>query len=386
MPRDLLFKPYKAIKTLATQRILIECDRIPYQFHNVPLRKILNWILTEASMLRKPERPWGWPTHLQIEPSSYCNLKCILCPVTTGMNRPSGHMNFNTFKKIIDETGDYVFIIMLWDWGEPFLNPHIYNMISYAKKWEMKIISSTNGHVFAHGDHAEKLVCSGIDSIIFAMDGISQETYERYRAHGDLKKVIAGIKSVVEAKQALNSKTPLINLRFIPMKHNEHEITMLKDFAMSLGVDALTIKTLNSFDQGECHPEMSKGEDFMPENPLYQRFKLNPVYFSRIRYKKNPCKHLWNNPVIHWNGKVSPCTYDPHDKYILGDLTQQTFRDIWNGAPYMRFRHQFRKDYQQIEVCSECTYAYKGGSCATETIAKADFFDSSALKNKGLIF
>lgn len=250
-------------------------------------------------------------------------------------------------------------------------------MISYAKKRGIKIVSSTNGHIFAHGNHAEKLVCSLIDSIIFAMDGTSQETYERYRACGDLKTVIAGIKRVVEAKRALNSKTPFINLRFIPMKHNEHEITTLKDFAVSLGVDALTIKTMNPYDQGECYSDGAEGKDFIPENPLYQRFKHDPVDCSRIRCKRNPCKQLWNNPVIHWNGKVSPCTYDPHDKYTLGDLTQQTFRDIWTGASYRRLRHQFRKDYQKIDLCFECTYAFKGGSCATETIARANFFNST---------
>lgn len=371
---ELISDSYKAIKALLTRRVLIECDRIPYQFHNAPIRKILNWIIVEASIYFKPERAWGWPTHLQIEPSALCNLKCEFCPVAIGMERPTGYMAFSTFKRVIDEIGDCVFLILLWDWGEPFLNPAVYDMIAYAKQWDIKIVSSTNGHIFAGGDHAERLIRSGIDSIIFALDGISQETYEQYRAHGNVRTVIAGIERVVAAKRALNSTTPLINLRFLPMKHNEHEIPMLRELARSLGVDALTLKTVNPYDGGECSSDKADGNAFLPENPAYRRFEYD-ASGSRIRRKRNPCKQLWNNPVIHWNGKVSPCTYDPHDNYVQGDVTQQTFREIWWGVPYCTFRRKFRRDYQKIAFCSECSYAFEGGSCSTEIIAEAQFFN-----------
>ncbi|MBW1860478.1 MAG: radical SAM protein [Deltaproteobacteria bacterium] len=171
---DLLAKSYNAVKALMTRSVRIDCDRIPYQFHNVPMKKIVNWIIVEVSIFFKPERPWGWPTHLQIEPSTLCNLRCAFCPVTTGLGRPTGLMGFDMFKKLIDEVGEYVFLLLLWDWGEPFLNPSVYDMISYAKERNIRIVSSTNGHLFSRGDHADKLVRSGIDSIIFAVDGISR--------------------------------------------------------------------------------------------------------------------------------------------------------------------------------------------------------------------
>ena len=251
MTTDLFGKGRKALKALATRKVPNECDRMPFELENVPLRKILNWILIEASIFVKPEKPWGWPTHVQLEPTSVCNLRCVLCPVTEGLERPVGHMEFRTFQKIIDELGQHLFIIILWDWGEPFLNPSIYDMISYAKTRDIGVISSTNGHVFARGDHAEQLVRSGIDYIVFAVDGVTQATYESYRQGGDLETVTAGIKRIVEARRALQSRTPLIDLRFLVMKHNEHEIPRLKGFARSLEVDALTLRTLCTYDDGE---------------------------------------------------------------------------------------------------------------------------------------
>ena len=106
-------------------------------------------------------------------------------------------MDFNLYKKFIDEIGDYVFLILLWDWGEPFLNPSIYEMISYAKQKGIKLVSSTNGHLFKEKEQADKLIASGLDTIIFAVDGISQETYEPYRQGGSLESVLQGIRTVV---------------------------------------------------------------------------------------------------------------------------------------------------------------------------------------------
>lgn len=117
MKVNIILKFFKAIKALVSRTVIIECDRIPYEFHNVPMKKILNWIIVEASILLKPARPWGWPTHLQVEPTNFCNLRCALCPVSEGLNRPSGQMDFDIFKNFIDGIGDYIFIILLWDWG-----------------------------------------------------------------------------------------------------------------------------------------------------------------------------------------------------------------------------------------------------------------------------
>ncbi len=122
---DIFSKAVMALKALITRHVTIECDHLPHEFYNVPFKKLLNWFLVETSMFIKPVNPWGWPTHMLIEPTNFCNLKCVLCPVTEGLNRPSGKMEFEIFQKLIDEVGEYIFLILLWDWGEPFLNPRV---------------------------------------------------------------------------------------------------------------------------------------------------------------------------------------------------------------------------------------------------------------------
>jgi radical SAM protein with 4Fe4S-binding SPASM domain len=166
----------------------------------------------------------------------------------------------------------------------------------------------------------------------------------------------------------------LINLRFIVMKHNEHEIPRLRGFAQRLGVDVLTLRTLYPHDDGSCCATKADGSEFVPENPAYQRFDYDTETRSRVRRTHNPCKALWNNPVIHWDGTVCPCTFDAHDRHALGDITKEAFGDIWFGASYRELRRQFRGDYQRISLCSECSNAFEGGTVGGD-IVEAHFFD-----------
>jgi radical SAM protein with 4Fe4S-binding SPASM domain len=252
-------------------------------------------------------------------------------------------------------------------------------MISYAKKKGIKLVSSTNGHLFKKIEQADKLIASGLDSIIFAVDGISQETYEPYRQGGSLESVLQGIRTVVTRKRILNSKTPFVNFRFIVMKHNEHEIPMLKRLAKSLGVNALTLKTLNPVNQdpySENPSEERIDNEFLPEDHHYHRFKYDSTGQNVIRVKSNPCKQIWNNPTIHWSGAVCRCTYDPKEKYILGNLKDDTFKNIWYGLSYRGLRRQFRRDWEELPLCRECSYAYEGGNCSREIIADAFFFNN----------
>lgn len=369
--RSMVHDGFRALKSLATRSVTFSCDRIPYRFENVPFRKLLNWLALEASLRLRLSKPWGYPTMLQVEPTDRCNLRCTLCPVAEGLERPSGSMDLDRFKQLIDAVGEYVFLILLWEWGEPFVNPQIYKMISYAKQKGIKLVTSTNGQIFAHRENAEKVVRSGLDTLIFAMDGISQATYERYRRGGKLENILKGIGNVVEVKKSLGSRTPLVNLRFIAMKHNEHEIPALPELARQLGVDALTLKTL--FPGHGADPRRDNENEFVPLTPAYRRFQYTSEG-RRVRVRRNPCRTLWISPAIHWSGVMCPCSFDVEEHYPFGDLRDATFKDIWFGEKLAALRSRFRRDWKSIPLCSECSYAYEGGDCSRDTVIQAIFF------------
>ncbi len=367
------------MEAITGRKISFELDMVPLHFEKLAIRKVLNWALTESSVKFKPRRPWGFPTILQLEPSSYCNLRCRVCPVGAGLERPSGNMDPELFCRLIDDLAKFVLVLMFWDWGEPFLNPNAYDMIQYARRAGIKVVCSTNGHMFADRQNAIKLVNSGLDVLVVSLDGITQETYQSFRTGGDLEEVLEGIRNVVSEKQRARSSLPLVNLRFIVTKNCENQVPQLESYARALGVDVLTLRKFH-FVTGtqrwisDNHAQFRSGsEEMIPGNVMYQLPELSNDRLPD-RLKENPCKNLWNCPSIHWNGTVCSCFMDYNEKYPLGSLITQSFRDIWYGHPYAQLRRAFRRSWNDLALCGQCALGYSGGDIGRQANAEAIWF------------
>lgn len=342
------------LKAFFIRELSFECDKITYTFTKLSNRRLWNWLLTELSAAMKLSLSWGYPTHMMIEPTNICNLRCSVCPVGNGaMTRPSGMMSLENYKKIIDEMGECLLLLLLFDWGEPFLNENLCEMIQYAKGKGIKVVTSTNGHFIYDEGRAKKVIDSGLDVLIFAVDGSHQETYEKFRVGGNLEIVLKSLKLILKTKRQMGAPSPLINLRFIPMRHNEHEITEIKEMAKEMGVDLLSFKTLNPYDY-----EIDK--KFESTKAEYRRFQLDSKTNKRIEKKKNRCKNLWNMPVIHWDGFIVPCCYDYNGNFSFGNLFENHgLKVVWNNSNYRIFRKQFSRDPKEIPICRKCAYNYR---------------------------
>ena len=386
----MISKISQAMLAAVTRKVSFEIDLLPLTIEELPLKKIKNWLLTESSLALKPSRPWGFPTILQVEPTSRCNLRCTVCPVGTGLGRPEGDMDLSMFRRIMDELGDYLLVILFWDWGEPFLNPDAYEMIRIARGAGIKVVCSTNGHLFAGGDHARRAVDCGLDVLIFSVDGITQETYQRFRRQGDLAKVLEGIRQVVAEKERVHSDTPLVNFRFIVMRHGEHEVPRLEAFASSLGVDVLTLRkfhfvpgTGKDLDETSDKGRGGVGETLVPRQSKYQLPVIAEEGRQPLRVERNPCRNLWNCPTIHWDGTVCSCFMDYSEQRPLGSLREQSFREIWYGERYRRLRRAFRDNWQELALCRECASGFQGGDVGREANAEAFFFPRAAAGKPG---
>jgi MoaA/NifB/PqqE/SkfB family radical SAM enzyme len=360
----MLSKIYQCLRALSTRKIKFDIDLIPYEFEKLPLTKVINWVMTESSVYLKPAKPWGFPTIIQIEATNHCNLRCVSCPSAASLNRPRGDMDLSIFKKIIDELSDYLLLIIFWDWGEPFLNPYAYEMIRYAHDSGVKLVSSTNGQLFGKGNQAQKVVESGLDVLVFSVDGTTQETYQRFRKSGKLDLVLEGVRRVVEEKRRQNSTTPLVNLRSIVMKHNEKEIDELKVLARDLKADALILRKFHDW---------ADAKEFIPTDPKFQL----PIPRQGNRasvLNENPCKNLWNCPTVHQDGTVCSCFVDYSANHPLGSVSTDSFKNIWCGLAYRKLRRDFRKRWKQLPLCGLCSYGFKGGDVGRDANAEVFFY------------
>jgi MoaA/NifB/PqqE/SkfB family radical SAM enzyme len=273
-------------------------------------------------------------------------------------------MDIKLFQKIIDELRDYLLLIIFWDWGEPFLNPKAYEMIRYVHDAGIKLVSSTNGQIFGKGDHARRVVASGLDVLAFSVDGASQETYQRFRRSGDLDLAIEGIRRVVGEKRRQNSSTPLVNIRSIVMKHNEQEIDALKSMAKDLKVDALTLRKFHDW---------ADVKEFRPSETKFQLPAVQPGNRLPV-LRKNPCKNLWNCPTIHQDGTVCSCFVDYRGARPLGSVAARSFREIWYGQTYRQLRRSFRRRWKELPLCGSCSYRYEGGDIGRDANAEVLFY------------
>ena len=185
--------------------------------------------------------------------------------------------------------------------------------------------------------------------------------------------MFTAIRNVAAAKRELNSDIPLIHFRFIPMRHNEHEVEGLVELARGLGADALSLKTVRP--DGGVAQSSDAASDFLPLNPRYHRYRYSEG-FVRLRADRNPCRQLWNMPSVHWSGAVVPCCVDSSEAFVMGRLEESSFSAIWRGAAYTKMRRTFRSSWRDHRLCGTCSYAYQGGDLANDIISDIYFFPS----------
>lgn len=304
-------------------------------------RAYWNILKLRVNMTLKREYLHNYPVQAYIEPTLFCNLRCPACP--TGLQlglRPSSTIKWDLFKSAIDEIGDYVFSLYMYNWGEPLLHKQTPEMISYAKEKDMEIILSTNLSLNLTDDYIDRLVRSGLDRLIVSLDGTTEDTYAKYRLKGNFGLVRENMLRIQAAKKRLGLQTPHVVWQFLVFKHNEHQIaTALSEFR-EWGADSIVtegaIMPFAPYDEG-LEPST------IPEFNMYDaghHFKKETAEHNK---SGRPCSWLYGVLVLNPNGKVSPCCASAGEQTDFGDYTGKgSFFDVWNNVTFRRARSLFK--------------------------------------------
>ncbi|MFO0508259.1 MAG: SPASM domain-containing protein, partial [bacterium] len=106
--------------------------------------------------------------------------------------------------------------------------------------------------------------------------------------------------------------------------------------------------------------DYENGSELMPTIDRYSRYKKNNSGTYEIKNELlDHCWKMWHSCVITWDGKVVPCCFDKDAHYVLGDLNQHSFEEIWNGEKYNDFRGSLLRSRSEIEMCKNCTEGTK---------------------------
>jgi MoaA/NifB/PqqE/SkfB family radical SAM enzyme len=300
----------------------------------------LNVLKLRLNMKFKREVVQNYPVAAFMEPNLFCNLQCPACPTGLRLDlRPTVSIKEELFKSAVDEIGDYVFQLYMYNWGEPLLHKQTPELIAYAKTKQIKIILSTNLSIKLTDDYIERLVRSGLDTLMVSLDGVTEDVYKKYRRNGNLELVRENVRRIKAMKDKLGSPTPKVVWQFLVFRHNEHQIEEAQAQYKDWGADEISIGPA-------IMPLEPHNEGFEPSTlPQYNMY--HPEHHTQREAQRQlnsgrACSWLYGVFVLNPNGKVSPCCAVPSEKHDFGDYSTETkFLDVWNNDKFQRARRLF---------------------------------------------
>jgi MoaA/NifB/PqqE/SkfB family radical SAM enzyme len=277
--------------------------------------------------------------------------------------------------------------------GEPLLYPGFQEFVTEAKKRKLPVDITTNGLLLA--DHARFIVESGVEIVYVSVDG-PEDVHEEIRGlTGAFRRTAAGLRALVEARQANDNAGPLIAMNCTISRANLHVLDQMVPIAVEAGVDLLQFihAWFDTKENAELHnsimcaewahknsidliePSMPLGEFY--ENEIGEaelptlrealhtarkqaenvmNIKMLPdlgddalgPYYLDINYPfAKDCKALWTFCKILPDGTVSPCHH-----VIAGNVKNTPLLDIWNGRTMSRYREIVAR--QLFPACARC--------------------------------
>lgn len=273
-----------------------------------------------------------YPLHVDVELSDACNLKCEMCAHGMGAVNNVGFMKNELSYRLIDEISTLGTHSIKFNWrGESAINPFLPEAVKYAKeKGILEVSINTNGL-----PKDDKILIetakNGIDRIIFSVDGFSSDTFESIRVGGNYEKLVENILKLLEWKKENNTPKPFIRIQMVRSNKNAHEVDAFINFWQDK-VDDVRISDVMDRGQGS---HLSVGD--------------------QLTVGRRRCPQPFQRLVIGRDGRVSPCCADWNQKYIVGDVNEDSLLTIWNGKRMTNMRKiQNDVELDKIDICKNC--------------------------------
>ncbi len=292
------------------------------------------------------------PREVHIQVSKRCNLQCVMCSWATWQSNV-GFMDMALFEKILDdcETSNVRKLVFANAQGEPFLNPHIFEMIEMAVNRGFWTMVSTNGTPFTP-DRCARLARSGINNIQFSFAGYDKLTYETVYAGGQWEKVTKNLECLAAHLLSNAHQTTLVvngcyAKELIDIVEPNAFVARTKSFLRSIGVWE---------PRAQVHiqlPHNFGGNITMGETSTDQDGHSN---FAKPTKRPGLCRVLKNAPGIYHDGRVTACgCLDPNGDLLIGDIASQSITEIRQGDAFTKLLDDFTTDnFDTIPLCNGC--------------------------------
>ena len=265
---------------------------------------------------------------VSIDFSTICQLKCVECSTSKGITHNGivgkGQFRFDDFVRFV-KNNPQIKRIEMSNWGEIFLNKDMAEIIKFANENGITLYCG-NGTNFNDVDDLvlEYLVKYKVEYLNVSIDGACQETYSKYRVHGNIQKVFSNIEKLNYYKKLYGSDYPKLSWQFIIFGHNEHELPKIKELCKKYNM--------------AFNPKLNYSNYSPVKDKEFVRRESGLGVANRAEYKemhkkdyKAPCYHCFVSPQINWNGKILGCSVNKWK--TIGDVNEMSISE-WENSQY----------------------------------------------------
>ena len=316
------------------------------------------------------------PLEAFFEVAARCNLHCRMCAINydtrylPGSRRPP-FLTPELFSRL-EPIFPTLLRAYLFGLGEPLLNRHLLDFVRALSRAGVEVWFNTNATLIDE-EKAEALARAGATNITVSIDGATAETYERIRVGARFADCRRGIRALVAAGRRHGN--PTVDLSFVAMASNLHELPELIDFAAGSGVRGVHVEPLYSQIQHDLQEHYSRenlgllGAERVDDHfrrardraerqgiRLASRFLLDggsADYVERARSFRVgwTCSEPWSSIWVTSAGEVRTCCIN---ETSFGSLFEREFAEIWNGPAYSAFRRTHAERRETPTGCANC--------------------------------
>ena len=312
LPPNIISKFTKEDPEFILQKEMIKKYGDRYQRY----RKDYNTMLND----HKHKSFFDYPLTVVLELVNRCNLECVMCYQGYRNDAKQYIIRDQMLDKIFDDFKENKLSALMLSASEPLLYKGIEKVLNRAKEAEiMDLFMFTNGALLTE-KNSKMILESSVSRLFVSIDAATQDTYNKVRVpvskrllkENRLDYLENNIKQFIKIRDHLDKKIPIIRVSFVALKRNSHEIESFRKKWVNI-VDSVEIQKEQSID-------------------LYDKLnEKNADQSSKRLLKKYNCNKPWGDMAIYSDGSVGPCCNLVGRKIPIGDIKNNTIKEIWNG-------------------------------------------------------
>jgi MoaA/NifB/PqqE/SkfB family radical SAM enzyme len=287
-------------------------------------------------------------------------------------------MSWELFTRIVDQVPEAKRAV-LHGVGEPMLVKALPRMVRYLKDRGVYVLFNTNGTLL-NNTNGRAMIDSGLDELRVSLDASNRKSYLAIRGKDYFDRILRNVRAFRTLQEREGHATPRVSAWLTGLKETLPELPAFVRVAASLGVKEVYLQRLVFFDDaiGHARPDQALYESMSRDDAAYLEeaealAKSLGVAFSASGAASEPgvslkrqddanqwslCRRPWTVMYFTANGRALPCCIAPfsqrgYEHYTLGDATQQSLQEIWNGAAYKDFRSALLSD-RPADACASC--------------------------------